>query len=179
MRLFLLIVAVISIFGASPGFAAVKPSEQQLKAAYLYNFAKFITWPDTAFSDAEAPMVIGVLGKNPFNGELHQLTARNVRKRPIEIRYFKSLNELKDCQLLYIASEDEGELKSILKSLSTKPLVTVGEGKKFADSGGIIQFVTKRDRLKFIINLDVAKANGIKIEAQLLSLAVEILETGK
>jgi hypothetical protein len=176
MRQFFLLVALaLFLAGAPPGNAAESPSEYQVKAAYLYNFAKFIHWPDSSFSDAKAPLIIGVLGKNPFNGELNQLISRTVRNRPIEIKHFKTVKDVFNCHLLYISPSGASELDETLKVLGTKPIITVGEDNKFARQGGVIQFVTKRGRLRFIFNLEITKANDIKVDSQLLSLAAEVM----
>lgn len=164
---------------AAPGQAAEKPTEYQVKAAYLYNFAKFIHWPDSAFGGAKAPLVIGVLGTNDFNGKLRPLTGRKIRNRVIEIKYFNTYQEIKNCQLLYISKSEEKNLQQILKGLAGQPILTVGETKYFVEFGGIIQFVTKRDRLRFSINRDVTQNNNIQIEAQLLSLAAKVVKEQK
>lgn len=177
MRDFLLKVVVIFIlFGTGAGFAAEKPSEYQVKAAYLYNFLKFIKWPDSEFKNKTTPITIGVLGENAFNGKLQPLDLRIARNRPIRIKYFNSVKEVTNCQLLYINIPDPEELNPVLMELALRPIITVGDNKEFASGGGIIQFANIRGRLRFIINLDVAKKNGIQIDAQLLSLAIEVLE---
>ncbi len=180
MKQFLIIVALALTLGlAPPSQAAEAPTEYQVKAAYLYNFAKFIHWPDSAFSDAKAPLVIGVLGKNDFNGKLKPLNGKKVRNRVIEVKYFNTHQEVKNCQLLYISKSEEKNLQQILKELTDQAILTVGETKYFVEFGGIIQFVTKRDRLRFSINLDVAQNKNIQIEAQLLSLAAKVVKGQK
>lgn len=180
MRHTLKIALLILIFCcAAIGYAAEKPSEYQIKAAYLYNFAKFVRWPESAFSDQKAPLVIGVLGKNHFDGELTPLSLKTVRGRSIEIRYFETLQEIETCHMLYISTDEFKKRESILRGLITRPIVTVGESEQFADTGGIIQFVTIRNRLRFIINLNAARKHKIKIDAQLLSLATDVLEADR
>lgn len=180
MRQFIVVVALTLVLCCTvAGHTGGKPSEYQLKAAYLYNFAKFIRWPDSAFSDQNTPLVIGVLGENPFEGKLAPLTLRSVRNRPIKIRYFKTLKDVQTCHLLYISSSGATETKSVINGLGTRPIITVGDSKKFAVHGGGIQFVTNRGRLRFIINLKAAKNSRVKIEAQLLSLALEVLGVEK
>lgn len=180
MKPLLLIVALALLFtGAPPGHAAETPTEAQLKAAYLYNFAKFIHWPEGVFKDDSAPLVIGVLGKNDLRRELMPLRLKTVRDRAIEIKQFQSLSEVSDCQIIYVGTLATDKLKEILQQLSHKPIITVGADSRFVDYGGVIQFVTRRGRLRFLINLRVAKANGIKIDAQLLSLAAEVQRGGE
>ena len=159
-----------------PGQAAQKPSESQLKAAYLYNFAKFIQWPDDAFPGKDSPLVLGLLGENCLAAELDLLAGRKVRDRRIEVRKFTNAGDVKGCHLLYISSTFENKLKDVLQNFRVRPIVTVGDDNNFSSLGGVVQFVSRRDRLRFIVNLGVAKANNIKVDSQLLSLAVEVVE---
>lgn len=178
MRQFLIsIIFSLALAYTETGQAQGKPSEYQVKAAYLYNFAKFIRWPDTTFSNPDSPLVIGVLGQNPFADKLLPLRSRTVRNRPIEIKTLISLKQAQTCHMIYISTQEPTELKTILNTLKAHPLITVGDGKRFASHGGVIQFITIRGRLRFMINLDAAKANQVQIDAQLLSLAMNILET--
>lgn len=180
MRQFvLLIVLALFISGTPPAHAAKGPAEYQVKAAYLYNFAKFITWPETAFSDRDTPFVIGILGENEFNGYLEPLASKTVRNRPIVIKHFKSIQDVSGCQILYMSSSEDKQLKEHLKKLRTQAIVTASDGRNFAKQGGMIQFTPVRGRLRFIINLEQATAVGIKIDSQLLSLAIETLEAKK
>ncbi len=180
MKQSLLLAALAFILCLAPQAQAVEQStEYRVKAAYLYNFAKFIHWPDSAFSGAKAPLIIGVLGKNSFNGTLKPLVGKKLRGRIIDVKYFNRLEEVSNCQLLYISSSDESNLKQILPKLATRPIVTVGETHNYVDFGGTIQFITKRGRLRFSINLDIAQSNNIQIEAQLLSLAAKVVKGKK
>lgn len=173
------ILFILIFFCTGTGIGAEKPPEYQVKAAYLYNFAKFIKWPANTFRNKTIPLTIGVLGKNAFSDKLKPLNSRIVRNRPIRIKYFKTLSEVENCQLLYIDISEPEELDAILNNLILRPIITIGDNKNFASSGGVIQFVNIRERLRFIINLDVAKKNNIQMDAQLLSLAIEVLEVKK
>ena len=180
MRQFILLTLLaLFICGAPPGHAADTSSEYRVKAAYLYNFAKFIRWPEKTFASVDSPLVIGVLGKNPFNGELTPLADKTVRNRKIIVRQFATIDNVTDCHLLYVSDTASRQLRAALQLLRVKPMVTIGDNEDFCKFGGVIQFVTRRDRLRFVINLDVAKDNDIHIDSQLLSLAVEVLEAGR
>ena len=177
MRPLVPIIALLIMLGLPcPGQAAKISSMPQLKSAYLYNFAKFIHWPKDAFADAQSPLIIGILGQNPFSTELTPLTARKIRNRPIKIFQFNNVEETVDCHLLYISPSLSDSLQQILATLHSTSTITIGDDKNFANLGGAIQFVTRRERLRFIINLKATKAKNIKIDSQLLSLAVEVLE---
>lgn len=153
------------------------PSEDKVKAACLYNFAKFIKWPGPAFSNENAPLLIGVMGDNSFADKLAPLTSKTVRNRPFDIKKLKTSEQAQTCQMVYIRTSNSTELSAILEKLKARPIITVGDSKNFAARGGIIQFIKIRGRLRFIINLDAAKRNQVQINSQLLSLATELLET--
>ena len=156
--------------------AAEETDVYQIKAAYLYNFAKFITWPESSASDTNEPFVIGVLGPNKFNDSLNPLTAKTVSNRPIVIRQFGSSAEIESCQILYIEPTVKSTLIKDLRILSNKAIITVSDQEDFALQGGTIQFIEVRDRLRFIINKTTADKQNIKIGSQLLSLAIDVLE---
>lgn len=152
------------------------PSEAQLKLAYLYNFAKFIHWPESRFAGPDAPLVIGLFGGDEFNGSARELEKRQIRNRPIIVRRVKTPAEAKKTHILYIGTLEKKRLVQLLKELERDSVLTVGEDKHFSDRGGVIQFVTRRARLRFLINLDNARSEGIRIDSQLLSLAVQVVE---
>ncbi len=180
MRQLLSILTLVFVLCHAPfGLTADITSHSQLKADYLYNFAKFIYWPEDTFANAHSPFIIGVLGENSLNAALTPLTGRKVRNRSIEILHFKNVQDIQSCQLLYISPSTANDLQETLKSLSSKRTITIGDDNNFATLGGAIQFVTSRERLDFIVNLKVIKEEGIKIDSQLLSLAIEILESQK
>lgn len=177
MKKSLLTIIILIITCSTPAVTTAEISaEYRVKAAYLYNFAKFIKWPENTFKNNTSPIIIGVLGKNIMTEQLAPLSLRKVRNHPIKIQYIDSLKEAHGCQLLYIDIEEPEQLIPVLDELKTSQTVTIGDYKDFASGGGIIQFVTIRERLRFIINHDIARKNNIKIDVQLLSLAIDVLE---
>ena len=104
------------------------------------------------------------------------LADKQVRNRPIEIRNLPGMDDIRGCHLLYISPDAFERVKNRLSPLAGLPIVTIGENENFAAQGGVVQLVTRRDRLRFIINLKAAKENRIQIDSQLLSLASEVLE---
>lgn len=179
-----LLIAVLTatLAVAPPSFAVGMPTEGQLKAAYLFNFAKFITWPEDHSDGADAPIVIGVIGNSPIACELGQIKSKTVKNRPIVIHRYQTLPEVladADCHMLYLCDTEAEEIRRILGQLGDAPVVTVSDASGFVEAGGQIQLVTKRHRLKFIINLDAIRERHIKIDSRLLSLALEVRETTK
>jgi len=177
----LLAIAILMLsLGLAPGvYATSSMGEYQVKAAYLYNFIKFIYWPEKVFKTPHSPLVIGILGVNNFDNKLESLQGKKIGQRSININYFATLKDVHDCHLLYISKSESPEIQEILDKLAIRPIVTVGESKQFVDLGGTIQFVTRRGRLRFLINQKSAQNNYIQIDAQLLSLAIRVIEEDK
>lgn len=146
--------------------------EYQLKAAFLYNFTKFIEWDAASFSGPGAPIVIGIFGADPFAGELENAVRdRKVNGREIVVRHVSSVAGARNVQLLFVAGDADarsGELKEALRGAN---VLTVGETDAFTKAGGIITFVIEGDKVRFDINAAAAAQASIRISAQLQKLA--------
>lgn len=152
--------------------AAEPPLEFEVKAAFLYNFIRFIDWPEEAFSGAEDPILIGVLGENPFEGALERaVTGKTAHGRPIAIRHGKRLEDIGEVHMLYISRSANRNLGPILAQLESKPVVTVGEHPRFTARGGMIRFFLRERRVAFEINPAAAKEADLRISSRLLALA--------
>ncbi len=163
---------VFALAGGVPSGQSQPPTapEYQIKAAYLYNFAKFVEWPSPA-GELPDPIVVGVLGKDPFGPVLEEtLLGKSVNGRPFVVRRFASLKALKPCQILFISSSEKGSLTEIFKGVENQGVLTVGETERFARLGGIINFTLEENKVHFEINLDAATRSGLKISSQLLKL---------
>lgn len=162
------------LLAAVPGHAqSPAPSEYKLKAAFLFNFAKFIDWPAEAFADDKSPFVIGVLGDNPFGNELEQTVAgKKVNDHPITIQSFRAAAETTNCHILFISTAEKKRLPEIIQALRGTSVLTVGETEQFIEAGGMINFVLEAGKIRFQINDDAAKAARLKISSKLMSLAV-------
>jgi hypothetical protein len=155
------------------GAQAPQPSEYQLKAAFLFNFAKFVEWPPEAFAEPGAPFIIGVLGDNPFGGELERtIQGKSINGRPLKVKEFASLAEAKGCQILFVSNSETKRLPAIFSGLQGSNVLTVGESAPFAENGGMINFVLENNKIRFQINDQAARNAGLKISSKLLSLAV-------
>jgi|SRR5665213_116413 len=149
------------------------PSEYQLKAAFIYNFAKFIDWPSPASADQTPPFIIGVLGDNPFGNDFEQMIAgKKINDRPVSIRTFRTATEATNCQILFVSVSEKKRFPEIIQSLHTVPVLTVSETDGFIEAGGMVNFVEEAGKIRFQINDDAAKAARLKISSKLLSLAV-------
>ena len=145
----------------------------QIKAAFLFNFAKFVEWPPESFAAPTSPIVIGVLGQNPFHGDLERTApGKTVDERPLVIKEFRSPAEATNCHILFISTSEKERLPQILKTLAGTRVLTVGEMNGFTESGGMINFVLEGTKTRFQINNSVASSAGLKISSKLLHLAL-------
>jgi hypothetical protein len=151
-----------------------QPTEYQIKAAFLFNFAKFVEWPPAAFAEATSPMIIGILGDNPFGEDLEKTVSnKTVNNRPITIKKeFRSLADATNCHMLFISTSEKQRLPEIFKALRGASVLTVGETDRFTETGGMINFVLEGNKTRFQINEATAKSAGLKISSKLLSLAL-------
>lgn len=170
---------------AAPGLAAqasaeapgAAPSrEYQVKAAVLYNFAKFTRWPEGAFAGPDSPCRICVLGKDPFGAALDSLVGKKIGGRPVVISRFAEPDGAEQCDLLYISASERDRLVPLLKRFQALPVLLVSELPDFARRGGIVNLRTVDQRVRFAINVRVARLAGFEFSAQLLKLA-EVLST--
>jgi|GEM_PF-96210 len=145
--------------------------EYQVKAAFLFNFAKFVEWPNETFSDPNAPLVITVFGEDPFNGSLEAVKGKLVNNRRLTIRRVKDIQEIGKSNVLFVSPSARKELARILEALQGQNVLTVGEDGAFTQCGGIINFVKEDNRVRFEVNVTAAERAGLKISSRLLALA--------
>jgi len=146
--------------------------EYQIKAAFLFNFAKFVEWPSSSFSNAAAPLRICVFGRDPFGDELLNITKdKTVNGRKLEVDQGVDLEVARTCQILFISSSEKRHMKEILAGLGGTSVLTVAENEGFAEQGGMINFVLENSRVQFEVNRKTAGQAGLKISSKLLSVA--------
>jgi len=146
--------------------------EYKVKAAFIYNFAKFTEWPDGHFADSDAPFVIAVVGTDPFDGALdHIVAGKKVGTHPVEVRHFDSAEKLGNCEILFIADNDDETIAKIIDKVSDKSILTVGESDHFDANGGAIRFFTEDSKMRFEINTDATDKAKLKVSSKLLKLA--------
>ena len=157
----------------SSGAQTAQPSEYQVKAAFLFNFAKFVDWPATAFPAPASPVIIGVLGKNVFGDSLEQtLHNKSINNRPVELKIFQTVAEATNCHVLFISTSEKGHLAKTLAALQGTSILTVSEMDEFISAGGMINFVIEDSKIHFEINDSAAEKAGLKISSKLLSLSI-------
>lgn len=151
--------------------------EYQIKAAFLYNFTQFIEWPTNAFPEAGSPLKIGILGNDPFGKTLDDLIRdEKVNGHPLTVSRHRRVEEVKGCHILFVSQSEASRIDDILQALKDRPILTVGESENFARSGGMIRFITEKNKTRLRINATAAKDANLIISAKLLRLA-EIVTT--
>jgi hypothetical protein len=167
-----------------------KEREYKIKAAFLYNFIKFVDWPEEKIKNANDAMVIGIIGKDPFGNAFEPVKDKNVKGQKAIIKYFKSYEafsqnqtelkeiseELTKCNLLFISSSEINYLDKIINIIKNSNVLTVGENKDFLKAEGIINFLLEENKVRFEINLVAAKKSKLQIRSQLLRLAKNVIE---
>ena len=173
-----LLLAVLWAFVATSSAQPVA-REYQVKAVFLFNFAQFVEWPARAFPDAAAPLVIGVLGQDPFGSALDEtVRGEKIGDRPLVVRHFPRVAEVDQCHILFISRSEAGTLDEILATLKSRSILTVADTEGFALRGVMIRFLTENNHIRLRINLDAAKAAGLTLSSKLLRPA-EIVTTQK
>ena len=153
--------------------------EYQLKAVFLFNFAQFVAWPPTAFEKPDSPLIIGVLGEDPFHGTLDDtVRGEKIEGHPIAVERYRRLDDLHPCHVLFVCKSEFGRLDQILAALKGQPVLTVGDVEGFAARGGMIRFVNDNNKVRFRINVEAAKAASLTISSKLLRPA-DIVTPGK
>ena len=146
-------------------------SEYQVKAAFLYNFVKFVEWP-SVLNGSQDPIVIGILGPDPFGPVLDRTFAdKRVGGRRLELRRYGKVEELQLCHVLFVSSTLKRDWSKVLAAVQGTPVMTVSDEGGFVESGGIIELLLEDNKIRFDINLNEGKRSGLKISAQLLQLA--------
>jgi YfiR/HmsC-like len=153
--------------------------EYRVKAVFVYNFAHFIAWPPNAFSTANAPIVIGVLGDEPFASDLDQLVrGETANNHPLVVQRYQEIGQIKTCHILFVSRSVTKQLEEILANLRSRSVLTVGDSENFAQRGGMIRLVTENNKIRFRVNVEAAKAANLTISSKLLR-AAEIVEPKK
>jgi len=172
----------LSLLFCLPGFAEGqvygKANPGQVEAAYLRNFAHYVTWPPQAFAEDRSPWNICILGTDPF-GEVLERTfkGRTEQARTFEIFRAEELDKLPPCQIVFVAYKDGAKRRAALAELKNRPVLTVGDAPKFLQEGGIIRFQVE-NYVEMSVNLDQARSVSLKIQTKMLEVTHEVLENG-
>ncbi|HEY6937222.1 MAG TPA: YfiR family protein [Terriglobales bacterium] len=166
------IVACFLALAMTAAAQSARAPEYQVKAAFLYNFAKFVEWPTQAFPGSSAPFRICVLGRDPFGDVLSNIVqGKSISGHAILSLQVQSPTEARSCHVLFLSPSDPGSLRQNLDQLREFPVLTVGERGDFLPLGGMINFVLDEDRVRFEINLEAAERHHLKLSSKLLAVA--------
>lgn len=170
VRIFITVLLVINNLALA---AQAPPSrEYELKAVFLFNFTQFVEWPAATFPSDQAPLVIGILGKNPFGAYLEEIVSgEKVNGHPVAVQYYNSIEEIRSCHILFINLAGAKKGERVVEDLKGRNILTVSDASGFSEQGGMIRLYTKDNKIKFQINLEASKAASLVISSKLLRLA--------
>lgn len=167
------LLGLLILFRPAPTGAEIRPaSENQVNAAFVYNVARYVSWPQAG----NGTLLIGILAKGSLDPAWQQLKGKSAQGRILDIRRSDDLEELAGCQIIFIPNPTRKNLSRVLLALQDHPVLTISNTHGFAHAGGMIHLFTENDRIRFKINLSAARQSGLKISAQLLKLAKEVIE---
>jgi uncharacterized protein DUF4154 len=154
--------------------SAPKVASSDVEAAYLYNFGKFVRFPNDQ-GQASAPFTICILGEDAFGGTLDSLIANeSIAGRKIIARRIQSPAATNGCQIVFIAQSEGPRLTRDIASFEKSPILTVSNAHGFLEQGGMIQFLVQNDRVRFAVNLSAAEQSGLVLSSELLKVAVRV-----
>jgi len=177
-RVLTLATPLLLAFGAGRA-AAQSASEYDVKAAFLFNFARFVEWPADSLPKGNVPLRLCVFGKDPFGETLEQVTRnKQVMGRWISIRRVRNIPDLSVCHMIYVGASEDNQLPKVLEAGQAVNALVISDTPKFAERGGMINFVVEGNRVRFEANLDVLAQSKLKISSQLLNLARPAAQRG-
>jgi hypothetical protein len=180
----LLAVALIAAVLCAAGVARAEETlslEYKVKAAFLFNFLKFVEWPPPQTTDTSTPITIAVLGEDKFGTAFDEITSRKIKDRSIVIKRFVDFNteetkaQLPLCQLVFISANQQKHIKDIIGLLQKKPVLVVGETAGFLEAGGMVNFIMQEGKVCFEVNQDTAAISELKMASQLMRLAKRVI----
>jgi len=161
------------LFLAQSAAQSAAPTQDEVEAAYLYNFAKFVTWPEATKSDV---LNVCILGKDPFGTTLDQIVSGEaIDGRRLAVRRLADEHSVQPCAIVFIGESESSHLDRDLSAVSGLPILTVSDIPSFIRNGGTIQFVLQENRVRFEVNLSAARKCGIVLSSQLLKVATRVV----
>lgn len=169
----LLLVLILWMSGAGSTRAAdARLGEYELKAAFIFNFSQFVEWPTNAFQSDTEPMIIGVVGSDPFGPILDRIVKdEKVRGRTLIVERYARLADIKRAHILFVSKSVAAQWPEILRAVEGQPVLTVSDMDRFSNRGGMIHLVTEKNLVRMRVNPDAAKRSDLAISSKLLRLA--------
>ena len=173
--LFTALACAAALLGVARSTLAEGVPADELRVAFLYNFAKFTEWPDDAWEDRSAPFVVVVHGDASFERVVEDaMRGRTIHGRPVVVRTADGSESAPACHLLYVAATSAPNVVRALTGHDHGPVLTVGEGPEFLKAGGVVGLVEVQGKIQFEINLARARASGLELSSKLLALAKQV-----
>jgi hypothetical protein len=177
-NLFVVALLVVAILAVSPpclaGQARPRADENEVKAAFLYQFGRYVEWP-AAQERSGSMFLICVLGEDPFGPALDEIVkGKSISGGPVAIKRIIGPGELRDCRILFVSRSEDDRLPAILKTLEGRMVLTVGEGAQFTRRGGMVAFTSQDSKVRFAINLAAAEGAKLRLSSQLLRIAARV-----
>jgi hypothetical protein len=166
---------VLTVRLITAGHREGPPDEYQVKAAFLYNFAKFVEWPPEAFENPGEPLVVCVLGEDPFGRAIDDvISGKKIEGRALTVRRLSDARQAKGCRILFVGSSERRSVISVLAGINESGVLTVGESGSAASEGMIINFILDGDKIRFAIDTAAAEREKLRLSSRLLSLAIMV-----
>lgn len=171
---------VMAYSAFTPAPQAEPAGEYQVKALFLYNFAKFVDWPASSFATSQDAFTICVVGEDPFGSELDQVVrSKTINSRRLVVKRVSRAQDVRSCQIAFIGTMDERRARKTLAELNSASVLTVGAINGFTEWGGVVKFTLEENKVRFEINLEAAEHAQLRISSKLLSLAKVVIRRGK
>jgi hypothetical protein len=171
IRIIYLNIAMLALGILSSNFQA-GDREQQVKAVFLFNLAQFVEWPPSTLAETSSPLIIGVLGANPFGNYLDQIVSgENVNGHPLLIRYYQNADEAKTCHIVFINFSEKNKMGEAIAALKDRSILTVSDRNNFISQGGMVKLVKKNNKIGIIVNTGSTKEGDLIISSKLLRIA--------
>jgi uncharacterized protein DUF4154 len=181
-RVVVMLLIMTWVFSAQPPLGAQQPkaSEFQVKAAYLYNFGRFVQWPDGGGGNRTDSFEICVLGTDPFGQALDAtLAGGTIGGKSVAAKRIARPQDVDSCRILFISSSEENHLKEDLAALDKTGVLTVSDIPRFSERGGMIGFTLEGNRVRFDVNLDSAQGAGLTLSSELLKVATSVRKVSR
>jgi hypothetical protein len=163
---------VAALVLAPPLPVLAEPTEQQVKAALIFNITRFVEWPAAAFRSPLAPMVVAIMGQDDVSDVLEpMLLGKSVNGHPLVVRHVRTADDARKCHVLYLAGSEKRRADAVIESIHDASTLTVSDIEHFAERGGHINLVLEDQRIHVFVNPASAEESHLKISAKLLSLA--------
>lgn len=164
-------VLIVLVLMAAP--LRAQAPEYDLKAAFLFNFAKFVEWPASAFAGERAPLTVCVFGEDPFGSTLDAVVqGERVGERSLLVQRPDSIDDLGECRVLFVSRSEKDRLRDVMAEVEGQPVLTVADTDGFLRAGGVINFILEGSKVRFLIDQEAAGRSGLRISSKLMRLAV-------